>query len=147
MILVEKVKIVKVSADFLRRLHESKEVELAPRRERLWQNARLNMRRNRKLRFDTLFLRRCFREIVDIRFQLVCHLVEAVGERFDLVAGLDVELLVEIAARDFPHARRQRKNRLHEAIRDLSAREKERRQKHQDQHRRPHQIVPEKGTQ
>ena len=145
--LVEEEKIVKVAADLFRGLHGREKIELASRGKLFRQDARLYARRHRKLRLDTLLFRRSSREIREIGFQLAGHLVEAVGQRFDLVARLDVELFVEVAARYVTHARRQRENRTDESVRNFAAgiiKDKKQREK---QRRRPQEVCPEKIAQ
>ena len=95
--------VVEVTADLLGGVHRGIDVELVALRkggEYAGEHIVLDLRGHVQLRADALLFRRHGGQVVDVGLQARRHLIKGVGERFDLVAGLDLDSLVEVAAAD-----------------------------------------------
>ena len=151
-ILVQHIEIIEVAADFLRGRHTRVELEgQLPRkiRRHAGKHPRLDFLRDGKLGGDTLFFRRCPRQVLHIFLEIALHGVHAVRQMLDLVAGLDLEFLVEIAVGDFLDAFRQGKDRTYEMIGRFRSHQKDQPQKDEQQrnaaHRKLHEDAPKIG--
>ena len=139
MFFVEQIKIVKVAANFFRRVHRRIQLELRsikvkiPRQHRL-----LYVGRNVELRRNPFLVGCDTRQIRHIIFQLRRHLVKTDRQMLDLVARLDVKFFVEIAARDLSDAIRQLMDRIDKLIGQIPPDSRQPDQQHKNGRRHQH---------
>ena len=104
MIFVEKIKIVKISADSFCGRHRGMKIEFIADGEIFRQHSVLNFCCDGKFCFGSFFGGGDARQVRHIIFQFAGHVIEVFGERFDFVARVNVQLFIEVAARNFLHA-------------------------------------------
>ena len=94
MVFVDQEKVVKIAADFPRRVHRGEDIEfraVGESREGAREHARLDAGRHVQLGVDALFFRGDRPDVVLVPGQVFFHVRHHMAQVFQLVAGCDVQ--------------------------------------------------------